>query len=186
MKHLWSPWRSAHINNTVRTDEQNPQHSVEGSGESIFTRLHKDHEDEKNLILWRGELVFLIMNLYPYNNGHLLVVPYRQVADYEDLTGPEMIGLAYATELGIKCIKHALKPDALNVGMNLGKAAGAGIPDHLHTHILPRWHGDTNFMPALANTKVIPESLAETYQKLKTSLAGLSVRPAPGKPGEQD
>ena len=123
--------------------------------------------------------MFIIMNLYPYNNGHLLIVPYRQVAEYEDLTHAEMIELAFATELGIRCIKLALKPNGINVGMNLGKAAGAGIPDHLHAHILPRWDGDTNFMPSLANTKVIPESLKDTFQILKTALAGLSIRQEP-------
>ncbi len=109
------------------------------------------------------------MNLYPYNNGHLMVVPYREVAAYEQLSTSAMMEMALVVKLCIQALKYAFAPDAFNVGMNLGKAAGAGIPRHLHMHIVPRWHGDTNFMPTLAETKVIPEALRDSYKKIKTA-----------------
>jgi ATP adenylyltransferase len=113
------------------------------------------------------------MNLYPYNNGHLMIVPYRQVADYEALTPEEQCELAQTIARCLRWLKHALNPDGFNVGMNLGKVAGAGIPDHVHVHIVPRWEGDTNFMPTIAETKVIPEALRDTYRKLRAAIAAL-------------
>ncbi len=115
------------------------------------------------------------MNLYPYNNGHLMVVPYREVAEYEQLSVAEMTELALVVKRCIQVLKRAFSPDGFNVGMNLGKAAGAGIPRHLHMHIVPRWDGDTNFMPTLAETKVIPEALRDSYKKIKTAWDGLDL-----------
>ena len=169
MKQLWSPWRSVHITNTVRTD------SPKQADSSIFTRLVQENNDEENLILWRGKYVIVIMNLYPYNNGHLLIVPYREVADYELLSGEEMKEMALVVDLCVRAIKQVFTPDGINVGMNLGKAAGAGIPDHLHMHIVPRWSGDTNFMPTIAETKVIPEALKDSYTKLRQVLSKLEL-----------
>lgn len=179
MKHLWSPWRSIHINSLSSEEElQESDKSIKekDTNLSIFSRLVAEDNDEENLILWRGDTVFIIMNLYPYNNGHIMIIPYRQVAQYEDLTTEEMMETAATIDLGIRAIKKALKPDGINVGMNLGKAAGAGIPDHMHVHIVPRWHGDTNFMPTIGEVKVISESLKDSYAKLKTAIASLSTQ----------
>ncbi len=167
MKQLWSPWRSQHIERVVEQPLSRP-------GEpSLFVRLAAENRDEENLILWRGQHVFVIMNLYPYNNGHLMIVPYRQVADYEALTPEEQCEMAQTVARCIRWLKYALKPDGFNVGMNIGKVAGAGIPDHVHLHVVPRWEGDTNFMPTLAETKVIPEALRDTYRKLRAAIEAL-------------
>ncbi len=163
---MWSPWRSAHVGHV---DELAPidAHASSGAGTgSLFARLAAEDEDEKNYIVWRGVHVFVIMNLYPYNNGHLLIVPYRTVAAYEELSRDEQIELAVTLDQSIRWLKEALGPEGFNVGMNLGKAAGAGIPDHLHLHVVPRWRGDTNFMPTIGEVKVIPEALDVTYRKL--------------------
>lgn len=155
---LWSPWRSTHLGPPP----------PEGEG-SVFTRIAASGDDETNLVVWRGELVFALMNLYPYNNGHVLVVPYREVAEFTALTPEERHALADATEKAILWLGDALAPDGYNVGMNLGEAGGAGIPAHLHQHVVPRWRGDTNFMPTLAQTKVVPEALRATYRRICTA-----------------
>lgn len=160
MDRLWSPWRSQHITQTTEPV------TSDGDGTSVFARMAADDRDAENLILWRGQQVFVVMNLYPYNNGHLMVVPYRQVGDYEALTAAEQAEVAHTLARCLRWLKAALRPDGFNVGMNLGEAGGAGIPDHVHLHVVPRWGGDTNFMPTLAETKVIPEALRETYQKI--------------------
>lgn len=159
MERMWSPWRANH----VATAERHPKDFTAGT---LFERLVAEGEDEKNLILWRGAHVFVIMNLYPYNNGHLLIVPYRAVEGYEELSRDEQIELAGTLDRCIRWLKAALGPEGFNVGMNLGKAAGAGIPDHLHLHVVPRWRGDTNFMPTIGEVKVLPEALEVTYRKL--------------------
>ncbi len=165
MDHMWSPWRSRHISS--RTDGAEKDSA---SGESVFSRLVREEHDEDNLILWRGDTVFVILNLYPYNNGHLMIVPYREVANYEELLTEEQTEIARVTGYCITWLKQALRPEGFNVGMNLGKAAGAGIPRHLHVHVVPRWNGDTNFMPALGGVKVIPEALEDTYAKLRRAI----------------
>jgi len=162
---MWSPWRSVHIERSTNNNDSDEQESP-----SLFARLTAEDNDEDNLILWRGEHVFVIMNRYPYNNGHLMVVPFREVADYEALTTEEQIAIAHTLERAIRWLKQALKPEGFNVGMNLGAAAGAGIPRHLHVHIVPRWSGDTNFMPAIGEVKVIPEALHTTYAKLRAAI----------------
>jgi ATP adenylyltransferase len=124
-------------------------------------------EDEDHFILRRGTHAFVIMNLYPYNSGHLLVAPFRHVGNLEDLRPEEaQEGFALLGE-SVAALKQALDPHGFNIGMNLGRVAGAGVPDHLHFHIVPRWGGDTNFMPVLGETKVLPELLAQTFAKLK-------------------
>jgi len=140
---------------------------------SVFYILASQNRDEDNLILWRGTYVFVILNLYPYNNGHLMVVPYREVRHYEDLTEEEQIEMATTVNRCIRWLKHAMHPEGFNVGMNLGSAAGAGIPRHLHMHVVPRWSGDTNFMPAIGEVKVIPEALKDTYNKLLAAIKEL-------------
>lgn len=160
MDRMWSPWRAQHID----TFEQ--QHTPDGEG-SVFAQIAAEPErDAEHFVLWRGEGLFVVMNLYPYNNGHLLLVPYRQIADYEALTGAEQTELAALIGHTMGWLKQALRPDGFNVGINQGSAGGAGIPNHLHAHVVPRWQGDTNFMPITGGVKVIPEALRETYQKL--------------------
>ena len=135
--------------------------------ESLFERIGEDDRDEENLVVWRGESVYVVMNLFPYNNGHLLIVPYRKVEQYEELSSGEQIEIAATIERCIRWLRTALDPDGFNVGMNLGRAAGAGVPEHLHMHVVPRWSGDTNFMPSTADLKVIPEAMQDTYNKLR-------------------
>jgi ATP adenylyltransferase len=163
MDRLWSPWRSQHL----ATFEQN--HLPDGEG-SVFARIAAAEDDAEHFVVWRGEHAFVVMNLYPYNNGHLLLVPYRQVADYRELRAEEQAEIAVLIGRAIGWLDAALGPDGYNVGMNQGQAGGAGIPDHLHVHVVPRWRADTNFMPVTGDTKVIPEGLRETYQKLRAAV----------------
>ena len=163
MDHMWSPWRSAYVSEAKTRDL--------ADDESLFTALLNKERDAENLILWRGEHMFIIMNRHPYNNGHLLIVPYREVTQYDALRPPEQQALAAAIDRCMGWIRNALSPDGFNVGMNLGRAAGAGIPEHLHAHVVPRWEGDTNFMPTTAHTKVLPEDLQTTYEKLRAPMS---------------
>ena len=166
MDRMWSPWRSQHIATFER------EHTPDGEG-SVFARIAAEpsERDADHFVLWRGTFVFVVMNLYPYNNGHLLLVPYRQVDDYRALTDDEQREIATLTDRALGWLDAALRPDGYNVGMNQGLAGGAGIPDHIHVHIVPRWRGDTNFMPVTGTTKVIPEGLRETYEKLRAAVA---------------
>ncbi len=137
----------------------------------IFCAKSKEKNDPKNLILHRTKKSFILLNLYPYNSGHLMVAPYRHTPDFNGLTKEELIDLFEMVRLGINLLEKTLHPEGFNLGINLGKFAGAGIKDHIHIHIVPRWSGDTNFMPIIAETKVIPESLASTYKKLKRTIS---------------
>ncbi len=136
-------------------------------GECIFCTKPKENQDEKNLILYRGDISFIIINRYPYANGHLMVAPFRHCASIEDLTRAEASELFVLVQKAVGVLKATVNAEGLNIGINIGRAAGAGIADHIHIHIVPRWHGDVNFMPVLENTKVIYEYLTETYRKLK-------------------
>ncbi len=168
MDQMWSPWRSQHISSFSASKSD-----AKGS-RSVFSRLAEENRDEENLILWRGEYLFVVMNLFPYNNGHIMIVPFRQVADYTELDAAEQSEMFSTLEKCLRWLRYALKPEGFNVGMNLGKAAGAGIPDHLHLHVVPRWSGDTNFMPAIGEIKVIPEAIRDTYNKIKRAIQEVS------------
>lgn len=133
----------------------------------IFCDKPKENRDEENYILYRGKRNFIILNNYPYNPGHLMVVPYRHVSSLEELSKEERYEHSDMITKAVEILKKALNPDGFNVGMNLGEGAGAGIKEHLHTHVVPRWEEDTNYMPVIADTKVIPEALDSTYKKLK-------------------
>ncbi len=159
MKSLWSPWRMEYIL------EKKP----EGC---IFCSKLKEKEDEKNLILYRGKRTIVLMNKFPYNNGHLMVIPQRHCIDLEELDDKELFDLSSLLSISIRVLKKCLGPHGFNVGLNLGKAGGAG-EEHLHFHIVPRWAGDTNFMPVLGETKIIPEYLAKTYQMLRPAFKEL-------------
>lgn len=133
----------------------------------IFCIEPKTDNDREKLILHRGDKAFVIMNKYPYNNGHMLVAPYRHVADFNELSDEEFLDMQRLLAKCITALKATMHPQGFNIGLNLGRAAGAGIDGHLHYHILPRWSGDTNFLPVLGEVKVISEALYETYDRLK-------------------
>ena len=155
MKQLWAPWRLEYI-----VSEEKPDGC-------IFCIFPQQDEDEKNLILYRGKHAFVIMNRFPYSNGHLLVPPYRHIADIDDLTDEETLEIMQLTQKCCKVLKAVCRPDGFNIGINMGTAAGAGIADHVHLHVVPRWNGDTNFMPVFADVKVVPQALETTYKQLK-------------------
>jgi ATP adenylyltransferase len=139
-----------------------------GAGENgcIFCRRLAAADDVGSLIVHRGRDAFAILNLYPYNTGHLMVAPYQHTADLGGLDPAIAAEIVALTQRSVRALEQEHRPHGFNIGMNLGRAAGAGIPDHLHQHIVPRWGGDTNFMPVTADTKVMPESLQRTYQRL--------------------
>ena len=157
MERIWAPWRIQYIR----------QEKTEGC---ILCEKPRQNEDAPNYILYRGDKNYIILNIYPYNPGHLMVTPYRHVASLEELTGEERNEHFEIVSRCIRVLRQVFNPDGFNIGVNLGKVAGAGIVDHFHTHIVPRWQGDTNFMPVLAETRVIPESLDKIYQQLKGQL----------------
>lgn len=157
MDYLWAPWRMEYIQ--TPKDEKN--------ADCIFCSKPKEKSDRKNLILHYGKHVFVIMNLFPYNNGHMMIVPYRHLSDYHDLSREERHEIADFTELCLDVLNNVMHPDGFNIGFNIGEAAGAGIAEHIHQHIVPRWIGDTNFMPVLGHTKVQVDGLEETWLKLK-------------------
>jgi ATP adenylyltransferase len=143
-----------------------------GKGGCFFCRNLKERKNEENLILYQGEYTFVVMNRYPYTNGHLMVVPKRHCLDLEQLDDRELRELFHLLKASTQVMKTILHPHGFNIGMNVGKAAGAG-EDHLHIHIVPRWTGDTNFMPVIGETKIIPEYLEKTYEKLRSAFVGL-------------
>ncbi|MGH7850642.1 MAG: HIT family protein [Thermodesulfobacteriota bacterium] len=159
MKVLWAPWRLKYI--TADKEEG-----------CIFCKKPKEGNDKDNLILYTGETSFIIMNRYPYSNGHLMTVPYKHTNSFSDLTQKERLDLMNLTA---KCldILQVIKPEGFNIGMNLGRTGGAGIDDHLHFHIVPRWSGDNNFMPVIGDIRVMPEYLEETYETLSKHLKSL-------------
>lgn len=160
MKTIWAPWRMEFIT------------SMKKKCSCIFCYKFKDlkQNDKSNLVLYRGKKSFILMNLYPYSNGHLMIAPVRHVADYTKLDNTELLELNKLIQLSIKMLSKLYHPEGFNIGINLGKAAGAGIDKHLHIHIVPRWLGDNNFMSVISETKVIPESINATYSKLKKTL----------------
>lgn len=154
---LWAPWRFEYI-----TTADKPS-----SGGSIFVELPNQDDDRENLILYRGKKAFVIMNRYPYTNGHLMVTPFQHVADLEGLDDDELLEINQLLRSCSRWLKEAYKPEGFNVGINIGKAAGAGIPSHIHWHIVPRWSGDTNFMTSVGDVRVIPQDLYDSYDLLK-------------------
>ncbi len=153
MKRLWAPWRMDYI-----LANRKPG--------CFLCDMLQEERDRDNLILQRVEHAFVVMNKYPYNNGHLMIAPYRHVSLMEDLTDDEALALMQTTQHTLRILKSVIRPDGFNVGINLGKAAGAGLEEHLHIHVVPRWNGDTNFMPVLSDTKVMPEALFALYDRL--------------------
>jgi ATP adenylyltransferase len=157
-------WREQYVTGTEVLD------NASDSGACVFCALADAEVDESTGVLWRSETTYVALNAFPYGSGHLLVLPRRHVANLGDLTDDEYEHFFLAIRRVVGAIERAYEPDGLNVGMNLGKAAGAGIPKHLHGHVLPRWSGDTNFMTSIGETRVLPESLASTWQKVHAQL----------------
>jgi ATP adenylyltransferase len=158
MKNLYSPWRINYI----------LQEKKDGC---IFCQKPKANDDKTHLILKRGKYTYIVMNLYPYNNAHLMVVPYRHIAELSELNDAELLEMSKMVQLSEKVLKRVYKPDGFNIGMNLGEVAGAGVAGHLHIHIVPRWLGDTNFISTIGKTRVIPERMEDTYNKLKNEFS---------------
>ncbi len=159
MERLFSPWRSKYIESFSK--------SKDGKEECILCTAYQDRNDEERLIVARGKLCFVLMNLYPYNSGHLMVVPYRHVPSFMDLSDDEMMEIMSLIRTMIKKLQSVSHPEGFNIGSNIGRAAGAGIDQHIHFHIVPRWSGDTNFIPVLSDTKIISEDMKITWKKLK-------------------
>ena len=155
MDYIWSPWRYRYVTQAGR--EQG----------CVFCAKMQENDDERNLVLHRGVNSFVLLNLFPYTSGHLMIVPYAhigQLSDADDATWLEMTSLTRTAE---RALQQAYSPDGINLGMNLGKSAGAGIADHIHMHVLPRWQADANFVSVIGETRVLPEALEDTYKKLK-------------------
>lgn len=158
MERLYSPWRSQYIE------------GLEKSEGCFLCRAYLENDDEKNLLLYRGERAFVILNLFPYNAGHLMVCPNEHIGDFTTLDDKTLYEISLLTMDMVKLLKKVLKPDGFNIGYNIGRAAGAGLETHIHNHIVPRWNGDTNFMPVLGEVRVISQDLKEIYHKLKEGM----------------
>jgi ATP adenylyltransferase len=163
LERLWADWRSAYVSNA------DSERDKDGC---VFCKLVAATDDAEALVLERTPETITVMNLYPYGSGHLMVAPVRHAAAFDDLDDAENVAVARAQVRAIRAIRAAYAPDGLNLGANLGQAAGAGVPGHLHVHVLPRWAGDTNFMTSVGEARVLPESLRTGYDKLKAAWPG--------------
>jgi ATP adenylyltransferase len=162
VKHLQSPWRSAYIG-TFKGEKK--------SKECLFCRIAKERKDAENLLVWRGRSCFVVLNRYPYNSGHVMIVPYRHLSSFAALKTAEMTEVMKVTAKCLTALEKTSAPHGFNFGANLGRVAGAGIEDHVHFHLVPRWNGDTNFMPVLAEVKVVSERLEELWEELRKILS---------------
>lgn len=160
MQSLWAPWRMQYI-----LASKSPNDGC------VFCAKPQEADDVRNYVLLRERTCFALLNIYAYSNGHLMVAPYKHTPDFEGLTEAELGDLLVLVRRCQQALRQAMKPDGFNVGVNLGKVAGAGIADHLHIHVVPRWNGDHSFMTVIGETRVIPESLDATYARLKEALA---------------
>lgn len=158
-ENLWAPWRIKYIQGLSKSPQQ--------AGCFICRGLENPQDDDQNLVLWRTAKSIVILNRFPYNNGHLLIAPARHIPGLDQASNDELLEIIKLVRESQKALSLAIKPHGFNVGMNFGRCAGAGLPDHLHVHVVPRWDGDTNFMSVCADTKVISQSLAELLDLLK-------------------
>lgn len=159
LERLYTPWRMKYINAKSKNGHG-------GSGCVFCDKIHS-HQDRENFIVYRGPETFAILNIYPYNPGHLMVLPNAHVSTLTDLSPVVQAEIMHVSTYFTQVISAVMKPDGFNVGLNLGRAAGAGIDAHLHMHVVPRWTGDSNFLPVLGETRILPEELTDTYDKLK-------------------
>ena len=157
MSAIWAPWRVEYF--------EQPRTGEEGGGDFLAAAAQAS-DDAAHLVVLRRKSAFLLMNRYPYSNGHLMAVPYRKAADLSELADNEKLELRPLAEAAQTLLRATVRPQGFNIGLTLGACAGAGVPDHLHLHIVPRWAGDTNFMPVLGNTRVIPQGLVPLYERL--------------------
>ena len=155
---LWAPWRMDFVTKGYKDDQ------------CLFCRVNAETDDTANYVLARGPLSLLMLNAYPYTNGHLMAAPLRHTAEFDALSPEELAEMMAMAQRGMAALRSVYRPDGFNVGMNLGSAGGAGIADHLHLHIVPRWSGDTNFMPVVGDVRVMPESLDASYARVKAAL----------------
>jgi len=171
LEHLWAGWRRQYI--VEATERERAGALIHEASDCVFCALAESGPpSEDNLVVWRGELAYVVMNAYPYSSGHVLVLPLRHVGPMAELTEAESAELWSATRRALAAIEKAYDPDGLNMGANLGRAAGAGLPGHLHLHALPRWSGDTNFMTSVAETRVLPETLQLSWKRLTDAWPG--------------
>lgn len=173
LERIWAGWRSGYVRDvTVGVSARDDDSAAAGAtapepeGSVFIQILASGRPDNETHVVQRGRDCFAILNRYPYTSGHLLVMPYREVAELEDLTADETTELWAMVNEAVRAIKAAYSPQGINIGVNLGEAAGAGVPTHVHVHVLPRWNADSNFMTAVAETRVLPESLDEAWEKL--------------------
>lgn len=157
MDHLWTPWRMTYLQGN----------SPKPDGCLFCNAAASPETDEALLVLHRGRHAFIILNLYPYNNGHLMIVPFEHTPSIEQLSPETLTEIMTLSQRALATLRQAYEPQGFNLGINVGAAAGAGVPGHVHLHIVPRWAGDTSFMSAIGNTRVVPEWLAQTYQRLR-------------------
>ena len=157
VERLWAPWRLAYIESAKETSTQDG---------CIFVDLPAEDNDRDNLVLYRGKTAFVILNAFPYTNGHLMVAPFKHTAKMSDLNDDELLEINQLLTNCLRWIDRAYGPEGYNIGVNLGHVAGAGIPTHIHWHIVPRWNGDTNFMTTVGDVRVLPQSLLESYDRL--------------------
>jgi ATP adenylyltransferase len=169
MDQLWAPWRLAYVATNKPPVQGDP---------CFICQALASQDDRANLLLARGRLAAVVLNRFPYNNGHLLIAPLKHKARLEDLDPDEVLDTQHWLQKMIRAIDHSMHPDGYNVGLNLGKAAGAGLPGHLHWHLVPRWAGDTNFMPVMSDTRVIVQSLDSLYDLLSGRLAAMDAAEA--------
>lgn len=155
MQNLWAPWRITYIQEHPKEDG------------CFLCNAVRDNQDADNLVVYRGEECFCILNKYPYNSGHLMIVPNEHKADISELTDREMLEIMKLTQNMKEILTAIMKPEGFNLGINIGKSAGAGLVGHIHLHIVPRWNGDTNFMPAISDVKIIPQSLEDLYKEFQ-------------------
>ena len=162
-ENLWAPWRIKYIQGL----SERPHSEKEGNDCFICRDLRHPQDDDKNLVLWRAQKSIVMLNLFPYNNGHLLIAPARHISDLGDATDEELLEMIKLIRESQRALSLAIKPHGFNVGMNFGRCSGAGLPQHFHIHIVPRWSGDTNFMSVCSDTKVISQSLSALLELLK-------------------
>ena len=155
---LWAPWRLKYI-------ERAQKDEIQGC---FFDELAKQNNDQENFVLYRGKTAFVLLNAFPYNNGHLMIAPYRHVGQMDLMTDEELLEINQLLSRCTTWLKKAYSPEGFNIGVNLGRVAGAGVPDHIHWHVVPRWNGDSNFMTVVGEVRVLPENLYQTYDRLKS------------------
>jgi ATP adenylyltransferase len=161
LERLWAGWRAAYVAGAAATSSTGPD-------DCLFCALASAPDDE-SLVVARDELVFAVMNAYPYASGHLMIAPFRHEPEFENLKGDEATALMTMTQRAVSALKSAYTPDGINAGLNLGRPAGAGVPGHVHVHVLPRWTGDTNFMTTVAETRVLPEDLRTSRERVRAA-----------------